>query len=44
MNNSWKDRWQGFLKPLPVLKQIWWKIFIDFVVDYCQVRVVQTFW
>jgi len=32
-NNSWKDRWQGFLKPLPVLKQIWWKIFIDFVVD-----------
>ncbi len=33
MNNSWKDRWQGCLKPLPVLKQIWWKIFIDFVVD-----------
>ncbi len=33
MNNSWKDRWQGFLKPLPVLKQIWQKIFIDFVVD-----------
>jgi len=33
MNNSWKDHWQGFLKPLPVLKQIWWKIFIDFVVD-----------
>ncbi len=32
-NNSWKDRRQGFLKPLPVLKQIWWKIFIDFVVD-----------
>jgi len=32
-NNSWKDRWQGFLKPLPVLKQIWQKIFIDFVVD-----------
>ncbi len=22
MNNSWKDCWQGFLKPLPVLKQI----------------------
>ncbi len=33
MNNSWKDRWQGFLKPLPVLKQIWQKIFINFVVD-----------
>jgi len=32
-NNSWKDCWQGFLKPLPVLKWIWWKIFIDFVVD-----------
>ncbi len=32
-NNSWKDCWQGFLKPLPVLKQIWQKIFIDFVVD-----------
>ena len=33
MNNSWKDRWQGFLKPLPVLKWIWQKIFINFVVD-----------
>ncbi len=33
MNNSWKDRQQGFLKPLPVLKWIWWKIFINFVVD-----------
>ncbi len=33
MNNSWKDRWQGFLKPLPVSKQIWQKIFIDFVVN-----------
>jgi len=33
MNNNWKDHWQGFLKPLPVLKQIWQKIFIDFVVD-----------
>ncbi len=32
-NNSWKDCWQGFLKPLPVLKRIWWKIFINFVVD-----------
>jgi len=33
MNNSWKDHWQGFLKPLPVLKWIWQKIFIDFVVN-----------
>jgi len=33
MNNSWKDRWQDFLKSLLILKQIWWKIFIDFVVD-----------
>jgi len=33
MNNSWKDCWQGFLKPLSVLKWIWQKIFIDFVVD-----------
>ena len=33
MNNSWKDCWQGFLKPLPVSEQIWEKIFIDFVVD-----------
>jgi len=33
INNSWKDRWQGFLKPLSVLKQIWQKIFINFVVD-----------
>ena len=33
MNNSWKDRWQGFLKPLSVLKWIWQKIFIDFVVN-----------
>ncbi len=33
INNNWKDCWQGFLKPLPVLKQIWQKIFIDFVVD-----------
>ncbi len=32
-NNSWKDRWQGFLKPLPVSERIWWKIFINFVVD-----------
>ncbi len=33
MNNSWKDRWQGFLKPLPVSKWIWQKIFINFVVN-----------
>jgi len=32
-NNSWKDHWQGFLKPLSVLKRIWRKIFIDFVVN-----------
>jgi len=32
-NNSWKDRRQGFLKPLSVSEQIWWKIFINFVVD-----------
>ena len=33
MYNSWKDCWQDFLKPLPVLKQIWQEIFIDFVVN-----------
>jgi len=33
MNNSWKDRWQGFLKPLPVSKRIWQKIFINFIVN-----------
>ncbi len=33
MNNSWKDCWQGFLKPLPVSERIWWEIFINFVVD-----------
>ncbi len=33
MNNSWKDRWQDFLKPLPVSERIWQKIFINFVVD-----------
>ncbi len=33
INNSWKDRWQGFLKPLSVSKQIWQKIFINFVVN-----------
>ncbi len=32
-NNSWKDHWQGFLKPLSVSKWIWQKIFIDFVVN-----------
>ncbi len=33
VQTSWKDHWQSFLKSLPVLKWIWWKIFIDFVVD-----------
>jgi hypothetical protein len=33
MNNSWKDCWQGFLKPLPVWREFDRKIFIDFVVD-----------
>jgi len=33
MNNSWKDCWQSYLKPLPVSEQIWQKIFINFVVD-----------
>jgi len=33
MNNSWKDHWQGFLKPLSVSEWIWQKIFIDFVID-----------
>ena len=33
MNNSWKNCQQGFLKPLSVLRRIWWKIFIDFVVN-----------
>ncbi len=33
MNNSWKNCQQGFLKPLPVSKRIWQKIFIDFVVN-----------
>jgi len=32
-NNSWKNCRQGFLKPLPVLKRVWRKIFIDFVVN-----------
>ncbi len=32
-NNSWKNCQQGFLKPLSVLKRIWQKIFIDFVVN-----------
>jgi len=31
--NSWKDRRQGFLKPLPVPDRIWSEISIDFVVD-----------
>ncbi len=33
MNNSWKDCWQSFLKSLPVLKRIWQKIFIDFIIN-----------
>ncbi len=33
MNNSWKNCQQGFLKPLSVLKRIWWKIFINFVIN-----------
>jgi len=33
MNNSWKDRRQGFLKPLPVPERIWREISVDFVVD-----------
>jgi len=33
MNNSWKDHWQGFLKPLSVSEWIWQKIFINFVVN-----------
>jgi len=32
-NNSWKNHQQSFLKPLSVLKRIWQKIFIDFVVN-----------
>jgi len=32
-NNSWKDCWQSFLKSLPVSEKIWWKIFIDFVIN-----------
>jgi len=43
-NNSWKDCWQGFLKPLPVSKQIWKKIFIDFVVDLLSSKGCTTFW
>jgi len=31
-NNSWKNCWQGFLKPLSVSKWICQKIFINFVV------------
>ena len=32
-NNSWKNCWQSFLKSLSVSERIWWKIFIDFVID-----------
>jgi predicted aspartyl protease len=31
--NSWKDRRQGFLKPLPIPDRIWSEISIDFVVE-----------
>jgi len=33
MNNSWKDHWQSFLKPLSISERIWQKIFIDFVIN-----------
>jgi hypothetical protein len=32
-NTPWRDRRQGFLKPLPVPDRIWSEISIDFVVD-----------
>jgi len=32
-NKAWRDRRQGFLKPLPVPDQIWKEISIDFIVD-----------
>ena len=32
-NKAWKDKKQGFLKPLPIPSRIWSKISIDFVVD-----------
>jgi transposase InsO family protein/predicted aspartyl protease len=30
---SWRDKRQGFLKPLPIPSQIWKEISIDFIVD-----------
>ena len=32
-NKAWKDKKQGFLKPLPIPSRIWSEISIDFVVD-----------
>jgi Integrase zinc binding domain/Chromo (CHRromatin Organisation MOdifier) domain len=32
-NKAWRDRRQGFLKPLPIPERIWQEISIDFVVD-----------
>ena len=32
-NKTWKNKKQGFLKPLPIPNRIWSKFSIDFVVD-----------
>ena len=32
-NKAWRDKKQGFLKPLPIPSRIWSEISIDFVVD-----------
>ena len=32
-NKAWKDKKQGFLKPLPIPSRIWSEISIDFVID-----------
>jgi len=32
-NKAWRDRRQGFLKPLPVPSRIWQEISIDFIVE-----------
>jgi len=42
MNNSWKDCWQGFLKPLPVSEWIWQKIFIDFIVNVSSIKACKN--